>query len=682
MPRIRSKQNLPDFDADNTTKENDANTTKSGHTTYEAKPTRSTSADMTNNTSSTTSSNHNTRRPSSTNSTTVDSTYNADNSNRTNNSNKANSSERTGNTKNSMSYQSRNNDYMTPRPSHLSPPLPIPPGTKNVASPEADCQHNHYTGTNSDKNLKTRDVTSRQKAPPLPQPRIKHSSSMLDLSSSESCQSIKSSNDYMTPRSSRQTPFLPLPPETKDVSSPAERSKNYYTEKRANTNVETGEMTGKPRPPPLPKPRIYHSSSTSNLSSSESCSPNDYMIPRSSLQTPLLSPETNGRNSTTPDSQHYYTPRTNSNKPPPPPPRPESTSLYCDKGNSAMQRTETPPLYDPEEETYIPSTSSQYTSIGNPRYTPVLPDNYFEWTREPTRLYGEDHDTGNHSSIYELSSNDIEGLLQWLKKVSRQSDTPSLYGLSMGDEIRSFNQKAMNVRKARRLYNLLIMKRKEPMEKTLNDFKAICEKLDKAKKTTKNMGIAGGATGAVGGVTAVVGIALAPVTMGVSLIATAVGAGIAAGAGGFGAKAAMANKKIVNRGTVEKLVEEYKANVVDLERCLNYILCVMKELRRHDIGTLRSNRADPDALRMVALSNTVFNNNMNNRQTSPNNPGGMTSESLLKNFAKEFDVYFTEKNGQKLKKSNKSKFSCTVCILVKSLEEEFNYLQQMWEVLN
>lgn len=239
------------------------------------------------------------------------------------------------------------------------------------------------------------------------------------------------------------------------------------------------------------------------------------------------------------------------------------------------------------------------------------------------------------------------------------------------------------MRKARRLYNLLIMKRKEPMEKILKDFKAICEKLDKAKKTNKAMGIAGGTTGAVGGVTAVVGIALAPMTMGVSLIATAVGAGIAASAGGFGAKAAKANKKIVNRETVQKLVDDYKANVADLERCLNYILCVMKELQRHNFGRLKTNGADPDGLRMAHLSHAVFNNNIyNNRHTSPDNPGGMTSESLLKNFAKELDMFFTEKNGQKLNKSNKSKFSGTVCILVSNLEEDFNYLQQMWEVLS
>uniref|UniRef100_A0A3Q2CBM2 Uncharacterized protein n=1 Tax=Cyprinodon variegatus TaxID=28743 RepID=A0A3Q2CBM2_CYPVA len=252
----------------------------------------------------------------------------------------------------------------------------------------------------------------------------------------------------------------------------------------------------------------------------------------------------------------------------------------------------------------------------------------------------------------------------------------------MPDLRMSFDRQANHVRKARRLYQLLMMKRKETLQNTLKEFQAICDKLDKVQKTNKAMGIAGGATGAVGGVTAVVGVALAPMTMGVSLIATAVGAGIAASAGGFGAHAAKANKKIVNRQTVEKLVKDYEENVVDIEHCLNYILCMMKELQRHNIGKLKKTGANPDTLRMVDLSQAVLRNNMyRSRQMSPISPGGMSSGSLLKNFVSEFYLYFTEKNGQKLKKTNKSKFSGRVCILVTNLQEELNYLIQMWEAL-
>lgn len=79
----------------------------------------------------------------------------------------------------------------------------------------------------------------------------------------------------------------------------------------------------------------------------------------------------------------------------------------------------------------------------------------------------------------------------------------------------------MNVAKAWHLYNLLMSKRKEDLQKIITDFHSICEKLNKIKKNNKNMGIAGGTTASVGGVAAVVGIVLAPVTMGASLSALA-----------------------------------------------------------------------------------------------------------------------------------------------------------------
>ncbi|KAM4716541.1 uncharacterized protein FYW61_016872 [Anableps anableps] len=494
---------------------------------------------------------------------------------------------------------------MTPCPAHQLPLSPILPETKCVNSTAADSPQNYNSRTHLNTTVKARDVTSRHRPSPPPKPHIHHSSSMLDLSSFESYQSRKNSNDYMTPRPARQPPLPPIPPETKGVNSAATNSpQNYTTRTNSNTSVK--------KPPPLPPPHLE-----------------------------------------------------------------PTYPLYCDKGNPTSQSRETRSLFDPEEEPYYTSGSSQYTNV-NPQYIEVLQDDDFYWARASTRRYEEDNQS-TYSSIYQLSPDDITKLLQWFKRVSRQSDNLSLYGLSMEDEIRSFNQQAMHVRKARRLYHLLMMKRKETMQNILKEFKAICDKMDKVQKTNKTMGIAGGATGAVGGVAAVVGIALAPVTMGTSLIATAVGAGIAASAGGFGAHAAKANKKTVNREKVEKLVNDYKSEVANLEQCLNYILCGMKELRRHNVGKLQRLGAHPDALRMADMSQVVFKNN--SRTMSPTNPGGMMSESLLQHFEAEFDEYFTEKKGQKLKKSNKSKFSARVCTLVKNLEEELTYLTQMWEVL-
>lgn len=238
------------------------------------------------------------------------------------------------------------------------------------------------------------------------------------------------------------------------------------------------------------------------------------------------------------------------------------------------------------------------------------------------------------------------------------------------------------MRKALRLYNLLMMKRNETLRDLITEFCSISDGLDKMQKASKTISIAGGTTGAVGGVAAVLGIAFAPVTMGTSLIATAVGAGVVASAGGISAKATKANKKIVNRMTVEKLVYDYKANVVDLEHCLDFILSGMNELRRHDVARLQRAGAQTDALKMAHLSQHVFKNNMNNERKA-SVAGGMSSEKLLQAFIKEMDqYYFTEKEGQKLKKSNKSRFSGRVRLLANNLQDELDHLNLMWEMFS
>ncbi len=263
--------------------------------------------------------------------------------------------------------------------------------------------------------------------------------------------------------------------------------------------------------------------------------------------------------------------------------------------------------------------------------------------------------------------------MRWVKK---QISVKSFLSLSL---YRSFNERAMNVRKALRLYNLLMMKRNESLRDLIAEFSSISCGLDKMQKKTKTMGIAGGTTGAVGGVTAVLGIALAPMTMGASLIATAVGAGMVASAGGMGAHTAKANKKTVTKMRVEKLVYDYKENIVDLEHCLDFILSGMHELRRHDIARLQRAGAQPDALRMAHLSQSVITNN-NDRRASVMHTGGMSSEKLLQAFAKEMDQYFTENKGQTLKKSNKSRFSGRVRLLAENLQDELDYLTYMWEM--
>ncbi|XP_045929825.1 uncharacterized protein LOC123985898 isoform X1 [Micropterus dolomieu] len=348
-----------------------------------------------------------------------------------------------------------------------------------------------------------------------------------------------------------------------------------------------------------------------------------------------------------------------------PRPRPSSLPLSTSVCETSPPQTRPPPPQFNLPPPPAMGSPSEPLYIEMPTYLEILPADKDEVSGCSTSHQQTTEDT-----------EDINGMLTWLKRVSKSNFTvPSLYGLSIGEEMRSFSQRAMNVRKALQIYNLLMVKRNGGLRDIIAEFISISDGLDKMKKMNKNMGIAGGTTGAVGGVTAMVGIAFAPITLGASLIATAIGAGMVASAGGIGAHTAIANKKTVDRKTIEKLVGEYNANIIDVEHCLDFILSGMNELRRHNILRLLRAGAPPDALKMAHLSQSVFGMNQDTSHA-----GGVSSEKLIQAFAKEMDLCFSEKDGQKLKKSNKSRFSGRVRLLAENLQDELDHLIQMCEM--
>ncbi|KAM7372288.1 hypothetical protein PAMP_009467 [Pampus punctatissimus] len=368
---------------------------------------------------------------------------------------------------------------------------------------------------------------------------------------------------------------------------------------------------------------------------------------------------------------------------------PPRASLPCSASvqkTSPSQTRPPPPTFNPPPPPSIRiPAESVYSEIEYPSYLELLIEDDHKMEQRKSTPRSERCYQNSFFSSYQQTTKDTEeinGMLRWLKIMS-ESDymTPSLYGLSIEEEIRLFDRRAMNVMQALRLYNILMRKRKEILQNHISEFTSISDSLDNVQKKRKTMSIAGGTTGAVGGVTAVVGIALAPMTMGASLIATAVGAGMVASAGGMGAHAAKAKNKNVNRMTLEKLVNDYMANVVDIEHCLDFILSGMNELRRHDLIRLQRAGAQPDALKMAHLSQSVLRSNMNNGgRTSVAHTAGMSSQRLLQAFAKEMDQYFKVKDSQKLKQSTKSKFSDRVRLLAQNLQGELDHLNHMWEM--
>uniref|UniRef100_A0A3Q3F2F6 Uncharacterized LOC114921164 n=1 Tax=Labrus bergylta TaxID=56723 RepID=A0A3Q3F2F6_9LABR len=538
---------------------------------------------------------------------------------------------------------------------------------------------------------------SEVKVKPVPRPRTKIQPKDQSNDTNNSADSVDTTSSTTNGESSplseksavykRPGPARPRPPSiylTSILSKTKAKEETIYINAKPVTTVEPPaegtektQSSSRPRPARPPPPAIYYERLTSSLKLKSENNTDEDQEPRrrtiSSMQQTAASPAVSEEKL---NQCETYDDTVATERPAVPPRLGQSTLPYsaseCDY--ATQQARPPPPSFTPPPP---PSTESIYSEIDYRPYLDVLPDDNL--SMRSTFGSAKNYPLGFYSSYHQSTegTEDIRWMLRWFKGVSKSdSMDPPQYGLSIEEESRSFNQRAMNVRKALRLYNLLMMKRNETLRDIIADFNVICESLDKMHKQNKTMGIAGGTTGAVGGVTAVLGIALAPATLGASLIATAVGAGMVASAGGINAHKNKVNKKFLNKMAVEKLVYDYKENVVDLEHCLDFILSGMNELRRHDIARLQRAGAPPDAVKMAHLSQSVHRMDDGKKVS---HTGGMSSERLLQEFAMEIDQYFKEKDDRKLKKSSRSKFSGRVCMLAKNLQSELDHLNRMWE---
>lgn len=240
---------------------------------------------------------------------------------------------------------------------------------------------------------------------------------------------------------------------------------------------------------------------------------------------------------------------------------------------------------------------------------------------------------------------------------------------------------AEKVQKGIRVFNKLFSERAESLWQHVIDLNSIADGLDKFSKNTKIAQITGGSTSAIGGVATIAGLALAPVTMGTSLIVTAVGLGVATAGGLTSAGAGISNQvnNSMDRKKVEKIVQDYQEKIADLNKCLKFIKQGIENLKRFDLIKMKQHAYNRD---FPVLSSSFYedgamagkailiNANEIMRVVQIANVAGSTAAravqiasmatGVLTGLFVGMDIYFVAKDSKELKKGAKSEFAAKI----------------------
>ncbi|KAJ8261558.1 hypothetical protein GJAV_G00155700 [Gymnothorax javanicus] len=122
----------------------------------------------------------------------------------------------------------------------------------------------------------------------------------------------------------------------------------------------------------------------------------------------------------------------------------------------------------------------------------------------------------------------------------------------------------------------------EDMRQKLNKLNEVADALERVLLGTYIGSLAGGVVGAAGGITTIVGLILAPFTLGASLIVTGVGVGVAAAGGVTGAASNITNmvKERTDRSIMENFIQELEMKMVMLITCFQHIDDGFKDLEK------------------------------------------------------------------------------------------------------
>ncbi|XP_049423552.1 uncharacterized protein si:cabz01007807.1 isoform X6 [Epinephelus fuscoguttatus] len=269
---------------------------------------------------------------------------------------------------------------------------------------------------------------------------------------------------------------------------------------------------------------------------------------------------------------------------------------------------------------------------------------------------------------------DTDSLMEWWNTVEQWDEVPSddEDKVLKEDESKSFTILADKVSRGLRVFNKVFTERAEVLWQSVITLHTIADDINNFHHKAKIAGITGGTTTAVGGVTAIAGLVLAPITLGVSLVITAVGVGVATAGGIASASAAISDNvnNMQDRKKVEIVLDDYEADLRAIGKILHFVNQGLYKLRGHPFlrsGTQHYSK-DWEIRRAVQMISLVDSPVMRGAEITD------SAISSVQGLFKGMDKYFI-KDSRELKKGCKKE-------VVAQIKEVANVLNDVVVELN
>ncbi|KAL4618279.1 hypothetical protein GN956_G20700 [Arapaima gigas] len=138
-----------------------------------------------------------------------------------------------------------------------------------------------------------------------------------------------------------------------------------------------------------------------------------------------------------------------------------------------------------------------------------------------------------------------------------------------------------------KLYKTLFESNVDSLRKQIKALREVADSMESVHWKATLGSLTGGVVGAAGGITSIVGIALAPFTLGTSLVVTGVGIGTAVVGGATSAVSNITDmvNKSKDRKTIETILKDYEDLMKPIKKCLDNLVEKIETLQK--LNTLK-----------------------------------------------------------------------------------------------